>query len=152
MKMLRKSIALLAAFIALPLVALAQTRRGPAVQLPDGPGKEIVEANCSRCHGLGLIANAGYAKNDWEQVFSSMVSLPKDQSSEIADYLATNFPEKPKPKAVVIPGTVTVSIKEWLVPTLGSRPHDPLATPDGSIWWTGQFANVLGRLDPKTGA
>ena len=30
-------------------------------------------------------------------------------------------------------------------------PHDPLATPDGMIWWSGQFANKLGRLDPKTG-
>ena len=25
------------------------------------------------------------------------------------------------------------------------------ATADGAIWYTGQFANVLGRLDPKTG-
>jgi len=25
------------------------------------------------------------------------------------------------------------------------------ATPDGMIWWTGQFASVIGRLDPKTG-
>jgi virginiamycin B lyase len=37
------------------------------------------------------------------------------------------------------------------VPSLGSRPHDPLAARDGSIWWTGMFANVLGRLDPKSG-
>jgi virginiamycin B lyase len=33
----------------------------------------------------------------------------------------------------------------------GSRPHDPLATDDGAIWYAGQFANLLGRLDPKTG-
>ena len=29
--------------------------------------------------------------------------------------------------------------------------HDPLATADGAIWWTGQSANKLGRLDPRTG-
>jgi virginiamycin B lyase len=46
----------------------------------------------------------------------------------------------------------TVTIKEWEVPTANSHPHDPLAAPDGSIWWTGQLANVLGRLDPKSGA
>ena len=34
----------------------------------------------------------------------------------------------------------------------GSRPHDPLATADGSLWYTGQMAGVLGRLDPKTGS
>ncbi len=44
-----------------------------------------------------------------------------------------------------------INIRLWDVPTLGSRPHDPLATRDGAIWWTGQLANKLGRLDPKTG-
>src|ERR1700745_2758684 len=45
----------------------------------------------------------------------------------------------------------TVSFKEWTVPTKGSHPHDPLAAADGSIWYTGQMASTLGRLDPKTG-
>ena len=27
-------------------------------------------------------------------------------------------------------------------------PHDPLAASDGSLWYSGQMANVLGRLDP----
>jgi len=80
-----------------------------------------------------------------------MVDLPKDQSAVVAEYLGKNFPEKPQPPAVVIPGSVTVSIKEWVVPSLGSRPHDPLATADGNIWWTGQWASVLGRLNPRTG-
>ncbi len=44
-----------------------------------------------------------------------------------------------------------VSIKEWDVPTPNSRPHDPAVAPDGSLWYTGQKANKLGRLDPKTG-
>ena len=50
-----------------------------------------------------------------------------------------------------ISGPATVTIKEWLAPTLGSRPHDSHAAADGSIWWTGQFASKLGRLDPRTG-
>ena len=69
----------------------------------------------------------------------------------VAGYLAKNFPEQPRPPPVVIPGPVNVSIKEWNVPTLGSRPHDPEPGPGGTIWWTGMFANVLGRFDPKTG-
>ena len=52
---------------------------------------------------------------------------------------------------MVIPGPANVSFKEWQVPTPGSRPHDPLAARDGSLWYTGQLANVLGRVDPKTG-
>ena len=37
------------------------------------------------------------------------------------------------------------------MPTPKSRPHDPALAPDGSLWYTGQLANKLGRLDPKTG-
>ena len=44
-----------------------------------------------------------------------------------------------------------MSIKPGTVATPGSRPHDPLAARDGSLWYTGQMANRLGRVDPKTG-
>lgn len=47
--------------------------------------------------------------------------------------------------------TLNVQIKEYDVPTAKSRPHDPALAPDGSLWYTGQGANKLGRLDPKTG-
>jgi virginiamycin B lyase len=126
--------------------------RGQVVSLPEGPGKEIVQAQCTRCHALGLIANSGgYTQQGWGDLFGTMVVLPPDQKTQVAEYLARNFPEQPRPSPVVVPGPVTVSIKEWSVPTLGSRPHDPEPGPGGTIWWTGMFANVLGRFDPRTG-
>ena len=53
-------------------------------------------------------------------------------------------------------GSITVEklhvrIQEYDVPTPKSRPHDPAFAPDGSLWYTGQGANKLGRVDPKTG-
>jgi virginiamycin B lyase len=48
-------------------------------------------------------------------------------------------------------GTLNLRIQEYEVPTPKSRPHDPAVAPDGSLWYTGQGANKLGRLDPKTG-
>jgi streptogramin lyase len=48
-------------------------------------------------------------------------------------------------------GMLNVQIHEYEVPTPKSRPHDPALAPDGSLWYTGQGANKLGRLDPKTG-
>ena len=48
-------------------------------------------------------------------------------------------------------GTLSVEIKEYDVPTTHSRPHDPALAPDGSLWYTAQGVNKLGRLDPKTG-
>jgi virginiamycin B lyase len=124
--------------------------RGP-VTLPDGPGKALVQMNCTRCHALNLIVNDGYSRQEWPTVFNTMVDLPKDEADLLADYLAANFPEKPKPKAVIVPGPVRVSFQEWPLPTKGSRPHDPLATDDGALWYTGMFANKLGRVDVKTG-
>lgn len=144
-----------AAFLCLLLPATTEGQRGaPPVQLPDGPGKEMVQATCTKCHGLNFIVNsAGFTRDQWNYLFSSMVTLPKDQADTVAQYLATHFPEKADaPKAVIVPGPVQVNIKEWLAPTLGSRPHDPLAARDGSIWWTGQYASRLGRVDPRTGA
>src|SRR5437870_363471 len=100
--------------------------RGQALTLPDGPGKESVQAQCTKCHALNLIANAGgYTRQGWQDLIGTMVSLPADQNAGVTEYLAKNFPEQPRPAPVVIPGPVNVSIKEWNVPTLGSRPHDP---------------------------
>jgi virginiamycin B lyase len=48
-------------------------------------------------------------------------------------------------------GEIRVTIQEYDLPTPNSRPHDPALAPDGSLWYTGQMANKLGRLDPQTG-
>jgi virginiamycin B lyase len=123
--------------------------------LPDGPGKEAVVTFCSDCHGLNRVAASGYPQAYWNTTVRMMlnfgVPIPPDQVILVTDYLAKNFPEKPMPAAVIIPGPARVDIKEWQVPIPGSRPHDPLATRDGAIWYTGQMTNRLGRLDPKTG-
>jgi virginiamycin B lyase len=57
-----------------------------------------------------------------------------------------------RPTPVKSPARVEVGIKEWVVPTANSQPHDPAVAPDGAAWYTGQNSNKLGRLDPKTGA
>ena len=122
--------------------------------LPDGPGKDTVASICGGCHALNRLG-AGYTPEGWRMVVRMMlnfdVPIPEDQLATVTDYLVRAFPERPRPTAVIVPGTVEISIKEWPVATLGSRPHDPLATKDGAIWYTGQLANVLGRLDPQTG-
>jgi virginiamycin B lyase len=132
----------------------ARGRQGgtPEAQLPEGRGREQVEAACSKCHGLQVLPSSfGYTKEGWQDRISTMIALPVDTSNVISMYLAEHFPPKPAPTAILISGPVTVNIREWLVPTLGSRPHDPLAADDGSIWWTGQFVDKVGRLDPRSG-
>ncbi len=141
------------AVAALTVPVSAQRGRGGAqVELPEGPGKQMVQTLCVGCHGLNNITQGwGYDKKGWDELISSMVKLPDDTRNQITNYLAEHFSAKTRPATVIVPGPERVDIKEWLVPSLGSRPHDPLGASDGSIWWTGMFANVLGRLDPKTG-
>ena len=125
---------------------------GAAVNLPDGSGKELVTTVCASCHALTMITSGwGYDRKGWDDLISSMVKLPDEQRDVITSYLGTHFNEMKRPPTVVVPGNMSVTIKEWIAPSLGSRPHDPLAAADGSIWWTGMFANVLGHLDPQTG-
>jgi virginiamycin B lyase len=124
--------------------------------LPEGNGQEIVRTVCSQCHSLDNITRStGYTRAGWENTVAMMrnagAPLPPDQVATVVGYLAKNFPEKPQPPAVLIPGSIAVAIREWMVPTPGARPHDPLAAPDGTIWFTGHMANLLGHLDPKTG-
>lgn len=49
------------------------------------------------------------------------------------------------------PQVLVVPIREWPAPTANSIPHDVAVAPDGALWWTGQYGNSLGRLDPETG-
>lgn len=46
----------------------------------------------------------------------------------------------------------TVDIREWRVPYEQSRPRDPFAETEGSVWFVGQRAGYLARLDVESGA
>jgi virginiamycin B lyase len=126
-----------------------------SADLPEGKGKEIVAGMCNTCHPLEARVGSGYTREGWAIVLRMMVNqgaeIPQDQMPTLLDYLGANFPEKGKPAGAVVEGPYKVSMQSWPAPTPGSRPHDPLAARDGSLWYTGQMANVLGRVDPKTG-
>jgi virginiamycin B lyase len=141
--------------LAFPLLcALPAAAQEPGANFPDGPGKDTVVAQCGACHDLNRL-RVGYTADGWRTVMQMMhnmeVPVPKDQWQTVTDYLIKNFPERPRPAAVIVKGPVQASFRQWPVPTLGSRPHDPLAARDGMIWYTGQTAGVMGQLNPKTG-
>ena len=131
-------------------VASAQ-RRGQPVQLPEGAGQELVQANCTQCHGLNMIPRAGFTEDGWEALVATMVELPEMQAKTVASYLAEHYPERPERRPTLVAGDTSIEITEWVVPTLGQRSRDPIEAPDGSIWWTGMWASLAGRLDPETG-
>jgi virginiamycin B lyase len=126
-----------------------------AKEWPEGPSKQRFVATCDGCHDINRV-RIGYTPEGWLTVVRMMQNahapVPAEEWGPMLEYLIKSFPERTRPPAAIIDGPVRANIDMWDVPTQGSRPHDPMAARDGSIWWSGQLASKLGRLDPKTGA
>jgi hypothetical protein len=69
----------------------------PGIELPDGEGKVLLLAACTRCHDLkGLPAYRGYWDiTRWRSMVESMMkngaTLNPQQTGVLADYLAQHF-------------------------------------------------------------
>jgi virginiamycin B lyase len=147
---MRRLILTVAVSIGLSGAAQAQA---PAAQLPDGPEKALTEAVCTTCHTADLITgSSGYTRDECRIVMRTMVDLPESAAARVAEYLAVNFPPNTLRAPTLVPGDEVVTFREWRVPSLGQRSRDPIEAQDGSIWWTGQYGNLVGRIDPGTGA
>ena len=63
--------------------------------LPDGEGKEAIQASCNLCHGLNYITQSGRSAEEWRHLVSDMVSrgapLTRDEFEQVLRYLATHF-------------------------------------------------------------
>jgi len=139
-----------------PMTAFGQPGRvhTASIELPAGDAKAFIGAACNVCHSSDYIVDRfmGGTYEDWDSLLSTMIALPPQQKDMVVGYLAENFPKLPGTDPVLIPGPVKVNISEWKLPTLATRPHDPLSSADGSLWWTGHFQNLLGKVHPGTGA
>lgn len=72
------------------------------VELPDGKGKDDVEAYCSACHSLRLVLQQRLKRSDWEDVLVTMVKehgmseIAPDDRALVLDYLSEHLtPDKP---------------------------------------------------------
>jgi virginiamycin B lyase len=139
----------LACFIMIAPVAAQQQ---PA-QLPEGDGKALVQGTCTACHEINQITrSSGYSREGWRELSQTMINLSGTPAGEtISKYLATHFPATSQLKPKLVRGETSITMREWTVPTLGQRARDPVQAPDGSIWWAGMWANLIGRINPKTG-
>src|SRR5579872_3958004 len=88
-------------FLVLATALTAAAIPSNAEGLPDGPGKNLVEAICSDCHTTERIADQHLTKTQWaDKVLEMLQEAPDVKQSErdtIVEYLAKNFP----PRAIV---------------------------------------------------
>jgi competence protein ComEA len=98
-------------------LALAQK-----AQLPDAPGKDVVQRVCGACHAPEMVIGKGNTRDGWTQVVGEMISRGAQGSDEdfgaIVDYLTANFP--PKPDATAKADVVKVNVNKADAPLLQS--------------------------------
>jgi hypothetical protein len=79
--------------------------RAQGQKLPEGKGKETVEAACDGCHGLEQVIGRAWSAEKWRDVVKKMIDkgavLSDDEMKTVVDYLVANFGEgAAKPKAI----------------------------------------------------
>ena len=117
-------------------------------------GKALVEQYCTACHRHNLITrSSGYSFNDWQALTRTMINLSAqpDAEQDIFSYLAANYPPNTLRASTLISGETKISFTQWQTPTLGQRSRDTIEADDGTIWWAGQRANLIGQINPKSG-
>jgi len=66
------------------------------VELPDGDGREVLEAGCAGCHDLQTATKLKLTKSGWQELVARMVGLGATvndaQVPKLVDYLSKNFP------------------------------------------------------------
>jgi cytochrome c5 len=84
----------------LMLAGLAAASLLLADDLPEGKGKELVEKQCTACHGIEHVTAHRDTKDGWDNVIAYMVSrgMPaKDADVTVmVEYLAKAFPSEKK--------------------------------------------------------
>lgn len=137
---------------AIALMAATSAATSQTGELPRGDGHELVEGMCAACHGTNLIRNSsGYSPEGWRELILTMVDLEgTSELDAVSAYLAEHFPARPDRAPTLVSGDVSISFQEWTGPTPGQRSRDPVEAPDGTIWWTGQWADVIVQADPET--
>ncbi len=79
-------------------------RAASDVELPQGPGRDLVYGQCRTCHDLqSLVDSAGIPRDSWAAVLSDMrqygLRLAPDQRDKILEYLAVYLGPNPPPAA-----------------------------------------------------
>ena len=73
--------------------------------LPEGPGKEAIEASCTLCHGLSYITQSSKSLSGWRDIVSDMMArgapLTKEEFEAVLPYLAMHFGPKESSKVNV---------------------------------------------------
>jgi cytochrome c5 len=85
---------LTAALISFAVLTDVHGQKAAQPNLPNGPGKEILQNACTECHDLQMVYNTGYDKQEWQLTVERMITaganVTPDQAPVLVDYLLKN--------------------------------------------------------------
>ena len=140
----------------LPLMAAAVCFSSPssarAQAFPDGPGKEILERECSTCHAPDMVRSFGRSPDEWHDVVMTMIDqgakVSEEQAPILIDYLSKNWPLKgAAPAAAATPAaTAAPGAGGAAAPPAGEMPADYKAVLD-ALGKTGDFKDGVLKVN-----
>jgi len=78
--------------------AATAAAQSPPPVLPEGQGKELVEAVCTACHTLERVVAKRATKAEWQDKVLEMLQedpdITQQERDQIVEYLAKAFPPK----------------------------------------------------------
>src|SRR5437016_1914205 len=135
--------------------------------LPEGPGKAIVETKCNQCHFLHRLTQERWTRANWQQKITWMRErihergandLTDQEQKIVVDYLATNFSDKaPRAEAngrlsrTLLKGDAAKYIAvDFAGPNPDAAFHDITVDSRGVAWANQLNLYALAKFDPKT--
>ena len=135
--------------------------------LPDGEMKREFLLNCASCHELDaarlFVDGKARTAKQWTEAFALMRAidqyelLPPDfDDAAYVDWLAAHLtPDRLEAVMPAVPRDIErlakVRITEYPLPEAQELPHDLVMGPEGRVWVTAFFGDVIWALDPETG-
>src|SRR5437016_9806043 len=92
-----------------------QGGRGEQLNLPDGPGKDILQSACTECHNLQMASGTGYNREEWgltlERMITAGAKMTPDQIPDLTEYQPNTLAGEGLKPAVAVPRIATDSFE-----------------------------------------
>jgi virginiamycin B lyase len=136
------------------------------MQLPEGPGKDIVEARCTACHQQERFVGRGSTPEQWHEVVTEMrknmkeIKMPDltdEEAEKVVHYLAAAWPPMAAPdENSRFPHTLVPAgdarqyrVVQIDLPNPKSEPHDIAVDPSGIAWSNERVGAKMSKFDPE---
>jgi quinoprotein glucose dehydrogenase len=118
----------------------------PLTSLPEGPGRDLVQTSCSRCHGIAAVLQPRMTRRGWTSVVDGMIGnglrVTDSQKQAIVNYLTAFLGKSPASRT---------HSTQPAASTTFTASQEPTGTPNtgGSLSTAGNLVFIGSTLDDR---